>query len=185
VPDRTPLSEVLVSLQAAGPEPNHIAAGLLGDRDMVLVPAPPLTLLDPTREFDVVTIPVPLDSGYPVERLRATCAQVMWVAGDRTRPIGVMLKLRLPSQYSNTMAPFNGALLAAQLDANGGDLWSALEALGTVREGLREGPPPDILAALPEAERSQREVTYRDHDHATPADIGFSLCRWLCICQPR
>ena len=157
---------------------------MLGDRDLVLVPGPPRAMLDPEREFDVVTIPLPLTAGHPVERLTALCVNVMWAGGERERPVAAMLKLRQPSGYARTMAPFHGAALAAELERTRGDLWAALEQLGTVRAGLRDGPPADVLAALPEIERAQRQATFRDHEHPSVADIGWSICRWLCICHP-
>ena len=184
MPDPTALTEVLVSVQDAGPDHRHLAAAVLGDRDLVLVPAPPPALLDPDREFDVVTIPQPLSVAFPVERLRALCVNVLWAGGDRERPVAAMLKLHQASGYARTLGPFHGAELAAELDRGRGDLWSALERLGSVRAGLRDGPPADVLAALPDIERAQRRATYRDHDHPSPADVGWSICRWLCICQP-
>src|SRR3954447_17821061 len=72
------LTEVLVSIQEAGPEHRHLAAVVLGDKDLVLIPAPPPEVLDPDHEFQVVTIPQPLASGYPVERLWAQCVNVLW-----------------------------------------------------------------------------------------------------------
>ena len=179
--------EIHVSVQAAGRTVGwravHLAAGMLGDTDMALVPAPPPALLDPAQDFEVVTIPVPLGR-YPIERLPGRCAHVLWLDGDRRTPVAAMVKLDRPSQYSRTMAPFSGPALAERLQATGGDLWESLESLGIVRRGLREGPPADVLAQVPEVERRQRALTYRDHDHRSAADIGFSLCRWLCICSP-
>jgi hypothetical protein len=182
MPDPSALTEVLVSVQSARPDPRHLAAGLIGDDDLVLVPAPPPGLLD-HDELDVVTIPVPLDGGYPVERLRARCVHVLWLRDGRDRPVGAMLKLHLSTGYRPTIASFNGGRLADELDRNRGDLWAALENLGMVRPGLREGPPPDLLAALPDVERRQRRFERRDHDHPEPGSIGWSLCKWLCICQ--
>jgi hypothetical protein len=179
MPDPSALTEVLVSVQSGGPEPRHLAAGLIGDDDLVLVPAPPPALLERT-DLDAVTIPVPIGGGYPVERLRVRCVHAMWI---RDRPVAAMLKLHLGSGYRPTIASFHGARLAEELDRNGGELWSALEHLGMVRPGLREGPPPDVLAALPDVERRQRQAERRDHQHTTPGSVGWSLCTWLCICQ--
>jgi hypothetical protein len=183
MPEPVPLTEVLVSVQDAEPEHRHLAPAVLGDNDLVLVPSPPRELLDPDRAFDVVTIPMPLEAGYLVERLRARCANVMWVGERRGRPVAAMLKLDQASRYSRTMGPFHGATLAAELARNEGDLWSALEGLGIVRRGLREGPPAEVLGALPDVERAQRRVTYRDHEYPDAGEIGWSICRWLCICQ--
>jgi hypothetical protein len=83
------------------------------------------------------------------------------------------------------MGRFSGAALAAELERNGGDLWSALESQGTVRRGLREGPPPEVLAALAAIERTQRQANIRDHEYSRASDVGWSICRWLCICHPR
>jgi hypothetical protein len=179
--DLTSLVEVLVSIQDTTPEHRHLAAGVLGDSNLVLVPAPSRDLLDRNREFDVVTIPQPLSAGFPVERLRAKCANIMWVAG---RPIGAMLTLRQPSGYAGGMGRFQGGALAEHLERADGDLWAALESLGTVRAGLREGPPADVLAVLSDIEHKQRQVTYRDHELAGLSEVGWSICRWLCICQP-
>ena len=184
MPEPVALTEVLVSVQESTPEHRHLAAAVLGDNDLVLVPSPPRELLDPDRAFDVVTIPQPLDAGLFVERLRAACANVMWVGERRGRPVAAMLKLDQPSRYPRTMGDFHGAALAAELARAEGDLWTALEVLGTVRRGVREGPPPEVLAALPDVERAQRRVTYRDHEYPDVAQIGWSICRWLCICQP-
>jgi hypothetical protein len=179
------LTEVLVSIQEAGPEHRHLAAGVLGDKDLVLIPAPPPEVLDPDHEFQVVTIPQPLASGYPVERLWAQCVNVLWNQADRERPVAAMVKLRQPSSYPRTMLPFNGGALGEQLERDRGDLWAALEALGIVRGGLRDGPPAEVLAELPALEQAQRRATLRNHDFPAPSDVGWSICRWLCICHPR
>jgi hypothetical protein len=176
-----PLTDVSVSIQL---ESVHVSAGLLGDRDLVLVPAPPRQLLDPSRDLHVVVIPEPLEAGYPVERLRASCINVMWLGEDRERAVAAMLKLAVPSGYSPSMGSFNGATLALALERAGNDLWTALESLGTIGPGRRSGPSPDILARLPEVERAQRQATYRDHEYPSGTEIGWSICRWLCICHP-
>jgi hypothetical protein len=184
MPLPTPLTEVVVSVQDAGPGHEHLATGLLGDRDLVLVPRMPERLLGADREFHVVTIPRPLDAGFPVERLQALCTNVMWIRDRRDGPVAAMLKLRLPSGYSPTMGPFDGATLAAELERTGGEVWPALESLRIVRPGAADGPTPDELAALPEIERRQRLATYREHEYRNASDIGWSICRWLCICRP-
>src|SRR5262245_27746460 len=97
MPDLITLTEALVSVQEATPDHRHLAAAVLGDNDLVLVPSPPPEMLDPDRELDVVTIPQPLGAGHLVERLRAICANVMWVGSERERPVAAMLKLYRPS----------------------------------------------------------------------------------------
>jgi hypothetical protein len=177
-----PLTDVVVSIQVGA---EHVAAGLLGDRDLVLVPEPSRVVLDPGQELSVVTIPRPLSAGYTVERLYAACVNVMWVGGDRDRPVAAMLKLRTPSQYAPTIGAFTGATLAGALERSDNQLWPALEALGVVDPERRNGPPDDVLAQLPDIERRQRQANYRDHEHGSGTEIGWSICRWLCICHPR
>jgi hypothetical protein len=116
-----PLTDVLVSIQSGH---RHLTAGLLGDNDLVLVPSPPPDVLDPSGDLEVVTIPQPLGAGHPVERLRASCVNVMWLRGDRERPVAAMLKLGTPSGYPSSMGPFSGPALAVELDRVDGDLWT-------------------------------------------------------------
>ncbi len=176
-----PLPDVSVSIQLGH---EHLCAGVLGDHDLVLAPFPPPQLSDPEYSLDVVTIPDPLGEDRPVERLRIGAVNLLWFDGDRDRPVAAVVKLATPSIYAPTMRPFNGGLLGSALDRTGGDLWAALEQLGTIDPGVRSGPSPEVLAKLPEIERRQRGATYRDHHLATPVDVGWSLCRWLLVCQP-
>jgi hypothetical protein len=155
---------------------------VLGDSTTVIVPSPPAALLEPERELQVVTIPVPLDRGLAVERLDAWCRNVMTADGDR--PVAVTMSLARPSRYPGTIGTFNAAELAAAVEASRGDLWAGMESLGLVRPGLADGPPMDVLEALPGLEREQRRPVVRTHRHPDAGDVVWSLCKLLCICQP-
>jgi hypothetical protein len=185
MPDPTGLSSITVSVQTgSGPAAGtHLAAGLLGDRDLVLVPDPPPSALDPTQPLDVVIIPDPLGGPFPVERLRVRCAFLLSVASERD-PMVAALRLDRGSGYPVMMSGFSGPAVADQLERNGGDVWAAFESTGTIARGLRGGPSAGVLAALPDVERRQRLATYRTHVHDSARDVGFSLCRLLCICSP-
>jgi hypothetical protein len=182
------LEQVLVSVQALGfdadPRAGHLAAAVLGDNDLALVPDPPPQLLDPDQEFEVLTIPVPLNPRLSIERIDVRCSNVLRMATNPDRPVAAVFKLGRASQYQATIAPFNAGTLGDELEANGGDLWAALEQLRIAPTGLRDGPPVDVLDGLPAIERLQRRVVTRVHDHVAAKDIAFSLCQIFCICQP-
>jgi hypothetical protein len=188
MPDTGMAVEVVVSLQARGfeqdPKAGHLAVGVLGDPGVVLVPSPTEALIAAAGEFEALLIPLPLHAQHRVERIDVWCMEVLRPESAPDLPSAVVAKLAWPSRYPSMMAPFNGGELAAALDANGGDLWAALEGLGVVREGLRDGPGDDVFQLLPEVEREQHRPHIRDHLIAAPAEIGFSICRWFCICQP-
>jgi hypothetical protein len=176
--------DVLISIQAYGfghdPARGHLAAAVLGDPDTVLVPSPPPVLLDPETDIEVLMIPFPLD-GRLIERLYARC-QLTYTAG-RDRSVVAILKLSQRSSYAPTIAPFNGPALAEALEAHG-DAWRAMEAIGMVEPGIADGPPAGVFEALPAAERDQRRRIIRAHPHRRPFEVGLSICKLLCICQP-
>jgi hypothetical protein len=179
--------QLLVSVQAAGfeadPRAGHLAVAVLGDNDLVLVPDPPPQLFDPDQEYEVLTIPVPLNPRLAIERLEVRCQTVHRVASRPDRPVVALLKLARPSQYPTTMASFSAGTLGDQLEASDGDLWTAMEELRIVPAGLRDGPPPEVFDGLPAMERLQRRVVLRVQDHATAKDLGFSLCQTFGSCS--
>jgi hypothetical protein len=187
MPDTGVAVEVVVSLQARGfeddPGAGHLAAGVLGDPGVVLVPSPTDALLAAAGAFEALVIPLPLEANLQIERIDAWCMEVMLVDGAAGLAAAV-IKLARPSRHPSAMAPFQGPKLAAALDGNGGDLWAALEGLGIVREGLRDGPGADVFGRLPEIERAQRRPHVREHVLRAHGDIGFNICRWFCICDP-
>jgi hypothetical protein len=69
-------------------------------------------MLDPEREFDVVTIPLPLTGGHAVERLTALCVNVMWAGGAASNaPAAVrVVKFGLVEKY---LCRLNGSSLPA------------------------------------------------------------------------
>ena len=188
MPDTGVAVEVVVSLQARGfeddPGAGHLATGVLGDPSVVLAPSPTDALLAAAGSFEALVIPLPLEANLQIERIDAWCMEVLRVEGSAALAAAAVIKLARPSRHPTAMAPFQGGKLAAALEGNGGDLWAALEGLGIVREGLRDGPGPEVFGPLPEIERAQRRPHVREHLLRAHGDVGFNICRWFCICDP-
>ncbi|MDG4796877.1 hypothetical protein [Micromonospora sp. WMMD1082] len=179
---------VVVSMQdrrlGATPVEGHLATGVLGDSGTVVVPAAPARLFDPGVELEALVIPLPLAVHRPIERLDARCLNAHRVGGvDGDAPLAV-ITLDRPSRHPATLGRFDGPTLARTLDELSGDVWTAFERLGMVEPGLRDGLPAQVWDRLAEVEREQRRTRLRNHRYGTPGDIGFSLCRILCICEP-
>jgi hypothetical protein len=96
-----------ISLQARGnedtPWAGHLATGLLVDNDMVMVPAPPGSILDPGIEFEALVIPEPLDVGNSIERLRPARVDVLRLRTAMDSPLIAFVKLAQPSRHPPMM----------------------------------------------------------------------------------
>lgn len=188
IPDRS--FDLAISLQVRGAETEpwngHLAAGVLLDADVVLVPSPPDLLLDPLREFEVVVIPMPLRPERTVERIRPTRIDVLYVGGMEEPPACAIIKLAAPSRYPIMVAAFDECELNRALEQYRGDLWTSLEWVGAIPTGLRDGPPTEVLRRLPEVELEQRRPLQRQFvlDVASGGTWPWPWCLLTPRCEP-
>jgi hypothetical protein len=168
----------------------HLAAGVLLDTDVVLIPSPPDALLDPSLELEVVVIPIPLALERAVERIRPARIDVLYLGGPEAPPSSAVIKLASPSRHPIMVAEYDGCDLNQSLAESGGDMWSSLERVGAIPAGLRDGPPVEVLQGLAEVELVQRRPVRRKWVLGLPSgDDGPSpywpLPCWLSPrCEP-
>ncbi len=179
-------TSLLVSIQERGfendPVAGHRAIGLLGDPHTVLIPHPPEELFDPRREFQAVMIPVPLHAEGIIERHNGWCLKAARI-GSGGGAIAALLTLALPSRYRTMLTGFRADELGRVVEENGGDLWSALESLAIIPPEVREGPREELLRALPDIERLQRQYRIREHHLRAPGEVASWLCAVFCVCD--
>lgn len=145
----------VVSLQdrsAGDPVRGHLAAGLLVDEDLVLVPTPPVHVGPEGRSFDAVVMPV---GGDAVERIAPRRVALLRFDARRkptrkTPPVLAYVQLAEPSGLPR---PVFGDFTAAELYGalwRHGDYWRALVEVGAIPE---EVPPivSDLLERIPVA----------------------------------
>ncbi|GAB1690996.1 hypothetical protein [Krasilnikovia sp. M28-CT-15] len=183
--DRT-FPDVVVSVQATGAEQDpargHLGAGLLTGPDTVLVIDPDRALLDPTRGFEVLVIPVELAADSPIERIRVAGVDAMQPA-ESERLTSLVLRLAHSSGHEPTVGAFDGRRLREELVAHG-DLLTALVNLGAVQAGAG-AVPADLLRAVAAVEARQRQHRTQVHTYRRPGDESFDICDYVPCCAPR
>jgi hypothetical protein len=199
MPPIDPPVDVVVSLQVRGAEDRpwdgHLAAGLLTDTDLVVVPGPPSSVLNESVELEVLIIParwgeqggLQVREDRPVERIRPARIDVLQLGrGAPDRTIAAGIKLAYPSNYAYLPgAPLDGCELRRALHRFDGDLWAALEDLGHVRRGLRDGLPEAELRRLPPIEREHRQPLRRSLVfHSLDPMTGVFCPWWIPWCEP-
>jgi hypothetical protein len=194
---RVPVQDLLVSVQALDsaddPAAGHLAAGLLVDTDAVVVPSPPVGFLAGLEDFEVLLIPVPLSTQNIVERIRPARVDVFRAPGEQGTAVVALVKLAVPSRYPAVVSGMCGSGFVQALARYGGDWWDALESVGAVSAGVREGPGKDVLSRVPKVERVQRRPLVREltfpalGDRVLAAGDGGDeddgICRILPICR--
>jgi hypothetical protein len=156
---------------------------LLVDNDMVMVPAPPGSILDPGIEFEALVIPEPLDVGNSIERLRPARVDVLRLRTAMDSPLIAFVKLAQPSRHPPMMLR-DGCTLRDALRARNGDVWAVLEDLGAISAGSREAPLDAILRRLPRIEREQRLLPRRDHVYDSIDLVAWDWCWISPTCEP-
>ena len=173
--------ELAVSIQAddARGEPwrGHLAAGVLLDTDLVLVPDPPQRLVDGSVTVEALFVPLPFTAAGRVERIRPDRLDVLRPAGP-DGPAAAVLRLSRPVRHPARLPGYDGCALNEALRRTGDDLWAALIEIGIATGATRDGPPEEIQRLLPEVERRQWRHQIRVHD-------GNPLGNWVCFFSPK
>jgi hypothetical protein len=177
-------ADIRVSIQdRAAPDrvTGHLAAGVLVDGDLVLVPDPPERLFDPALDLEVLIFPTNLPDRLPVE------APPVWkwgrfAVGDRP-PLAATAKLGRTSVYSAQIGKADAPALAAAVEAAEGRLWPALRDQRIITDELWT-IDPDLLARAGELERAQREPRRADHRFDSVPALTDGLCILFCFCEP-
>jgi len=177
-------ADIRVSIQdrsAPDRASGHLAAGVLVDADVVLVPNPPKRLFAPDLDAEVLVFPVDLEPRLAVE------APPIWkwgrfAVGDEG-PLAVTAKLGRPSIYSAQIGRADAAALAAEVGRTGGDLWEALRRQRIIPEGIDQ-LGPELLARAGELELAQREPRRADHRFDSLEQLTTGFCVLFCFCEP-
>ena len=180
--------EPIVSIQrvpATDAVSGHISWGALVAPDLVVVPGPvgPVLEAGPFEVLLASASPLGAATTGSVERLRPRFAEAV---GTPTSPDGAILALWLShrSQHMPSGRALDAEELAATVDEES-DLWTALEALGAVPDGIRELSPSQVLETVDTWERATwREiVTVTPLLLATGGEVAIRWCRWRpCNC---
>jgi hypothetical protein len=165
----------VVSLQARDAEDferGHLATGLLVDRGVVFVPAPPPPLLDLAGRFEVLIFPsAPLAGDSLIERIRPAGLTVPYSEVGHQPPLGATIRLSRPSRNALSIQrepgrpAVTGQALAQRL-ADGQDLWTALTELRAIGPTLRRAPSKAMWKRLRDAERNAGREAEADLDAA-------------------
>jgi hypothetical protein len=180
-------TDLRVSIQARG-APNsvrgHLAVGVLADSNLVIVPNPPRALLDDSFEFSVWIIPVPVQVDKAIEVIGPLKKNFMGVRENRGEPTVVLIELAHRSIYASQVGRCDGRELGRALAENGGNMWNALVAVGTVSRNIGEELASETLLAAAEAERAQRRARRSDMNFDSYQDLGVAFCwPWVCFCN--
>ncbi|MCI4066979.1 hypothetical protein MRQ36_32215 [Micromonospora sp. R77] len=177
-------ADIRVSIQdRAAPDraAGHVAAGVLVDGDLVLVPDPPERLFDPALDLEMLIFPADLAERLPVE------TPPVWKWGrfavaDRT-PLAATAKLGRTSVYSAQIGRADASALAAAIEANDGGCWAALTEQRIITAELW-AIEPDLLTRAGELERAQREPRRVNHRFESVGALTDGLCILFCFCEP-
>jgi hypothetical protein len=180
-------TDLRVSLQARGsPDPvqGNIAAGVLADSNLVVVPNPPPVLLDDSVEFDVWIIPVPVSPEKSIEVNQPLKKNFLGHRSRPGRPTVVYLELAHRSIYASQIGRCDGGELGRLLREHDGDTWQALIDVGAISADLAAGVSADTLRAAEDAARRQRRPRRSDMEFDSYEDLGVAFCwPWVCFCR--
>lgn len=176
---------LVVSVQIAGfdekPQEGHLATGLLVSPDQVLVPAAPAGLPEAAEGVDLLVLPLPLGEGGRIERLRAERLLVADARSGDERGRFAVIRMANASRHQPSVGEFTGCELDAELRANEGDLWAALEAIGAVPAGAREAITPELLREVPAVEQEQRRPVFENPGLVPGPEPG--VCQFIPVCK--
>ncbi len=191
-----PSAEFVVSVAPVGSDGDldavHAAAGVLADIDLVVLPEPPASLLQPGAELQALIAPLPLSPDRAVERIAASRAAVLLVPGPPKRPVIAYLELAsacvcaagaYPDGYPAPLDPARQSVLRTCAD---GDLWSAFERAGVVGSDYRAmASGGDVVGQLlrraPSAAAGQTAgetvpTSVREHPYNAVTDVHEDFC---------
>lgn len=180
-------ADLRVSVQIRGARDRargHLAVGILADSPVVLVPNPPVRLLQPEPELEVLVVPVPPRPEALIERFAPRKLQVHTLRESTHRLELAVLYLQGFSRYTAQLGECDPDDLGAALEANGGDWWAALMALGIVPPGIDE-ISDDLLREVAEMERHHYEPDRLTREEDAYAAIAEAVCKVTCRCPKR
>ncbi|MBB5872676.1 hypothetical protein F4553_006110 [Allocatelliglobosispora scoriae] len=158
----------------------HLAAGLLVDADIVLIPSPPESLWDAAADIEVLIFPARPGEHDRIDQLTGWKWSRFTLAGAPTAAI--TLKLSHHSTYAAQLGEVTSENLAAALDAGDG-LWEALLRLDAIPADARD-IDPDLLARVTAIEQVQREPRRADHTFESHRQMTDGFCIFFCFCHP-
>jgi hypothetical protein len=176
---------IRVSVQdrrAADRAAGHLATGVLVDGDVVLVPNPPASVLDPAADLEIVICPVDGDDHAPIDVIPIW----KWSPFHHTaneHATAVIARLRHHSTYGAQISPVDSSQLAALTEELGGDLWGALIQSQAVREEIATVDAKQ-LTSVGAREREQREPRRSSHDFDSYDRMVGAFCIFFCFCNP-
>jgi hypothetical protein len=179
-------ADLRVSVQVRGARDRvrgHHAVGILADSPVVLVPNPPVRLLPPEPELEVLVIPVPLRTEALIERFTPRKIEVYTLRESAHRLELAVLYLQSSSRYTAQMDECDPDDLGAALDANGGDWWAALTALRIIPPGIDQ-VSDELLHEAGEMEREQYQPRYHTSEADAFHEIAGHVCHVTCRCTP-
>jgi hypothetical protein len=176
---------ISVQVRGAGDRvQGHLAVGILADSPAVLVPDPPLALLDGRSELEVLIIPVPPRREALIERFAIRKKDVLYLRAAPDQPEVAMLHLHGFSRYTAQLGECDPDTLGPALEANCGDWWAALEELEIVPGAIRD-LPDEVLREAGAVERRQYRPRYHSSEHRSYRDLVEYVCWPSCKCPHR
>jgi hypothetical protein len=176
-------AELRISIQARNAQDlvaGHLATGVLADSDLVMVPNPQLLVIDEAPDVQALVIPVPVSHEKTIERFDVQYALSMSLRSDPKTPIVLFLKLRQHSIYAPQVKQCRDRALGRELEKNGGNMWAAMETVGMIPTGLREGPSKAELRAAAEAENDQNNAVRALRLFDSREELGVATC-WIPV----
>ncbi|NJP92029.1 hypothetical protein HCN51_21625 [Nonomuraea sp. FMUSA5-5] len=159
----------------------HLAAGVLGDSNVVLVPDPPAALLQTSEEIEVLIAPNPPTKNMLIER-HEIAQRVTYALRGRANPVVAAFQLVERSRYASQMYSFDPVEVGRVLEENGGCFWKALVRVGAVPPKIRK-VSEKFLREANEKERIQRRPKMSDFVYDSYSELVPDICQWLCWCS--
>jgi hypothetical protein len=161
----------------------HLATGILVDGDVVLIPAPPATLFDRERQFEVLIFPTELNDHSKIDSLDCWKFGSFALEDSEHHPVAMTGRLAHHSTYAAQIGEVDSRHLASTLEESGGDLWAALRELDALPRGIHE-ISPEQLAEVGRIERGQRLPKRTRHTFDDYGDMTGGWCIFFCFCRP-
>jgi hypothetical protein len=180
-------TDMRVAVQARGGRnlvEGNLAAAVLADSNLVVVPNPPRALLDDSLAFDVWVIPVPVTLDKTIEVLAPLKKNFLAMRSHSGAPTAAYVELTHHSMYASQIARCDGRELGDLLESNGGDMWAALVGVGAIPAELGEDLSPATLLAAEKSAQEQRRPRRSDMEFASYQELGAAFCwPWVCFCS--
>jgi hypothetical protein len=179
-------ADLRISIQVRGARDRvegQVAVGILADSHMVLVPNPPVRLLEDSPELEVMVIPVPPRTHALIERFSVIKKVIYNLRRSPHHLEAAVLTLGGFSRYAAQLAECDPVELGRELERNGGDWWAALERLDLVPASVND-VPAELLCEAGRVEQNQ----YRPRRDSQTLDSYTDVAREAgcigCKCNP-